>query len=144
MIINKTLKQKQKQKLFHIEKIKFTSTGLTSKPKILNKINNQTAWLKIEKTTTITEIYNNKRNNLPMKIGVWLYTFVKVTRWAKVLNFYSVFFFFFLMVCGILWWSSTWEKEMNGSLSYIYTFFLLIFQDCLWEKQRKINILINK
>ena len=38
-----TLKQKQKQKLFHIEKIKFTSTGLTSKPKILNKINNQTA-----------------------------------------------------------------------------------------------------
>ena len=135
MIINKTLKQKQKQKLFHIEKIKFTSTGLTSKPKILNKINNQTAWLKIEKTTTITEIYNNKRNNLPMKkLG---FDYIPLLRWQGELKFWTFTQFFFLMVCGILWWSSTWEKEMNGSLSYIYTFFLLIFQDCLWEKQRK-------
>jgi len=55
MVINKTLKQNKN--FFHIQKIKFTSLRLTRKPKILDKINNQ---------TTI-EIYNNKRNNLPKK-----------------------------------------------------------------------------
>ena len=124
MIINKTLKQKQKQKLFHIEKIKFTSTGLTSKPKILNKINNQTTWLKIEKNN------NNNRNSQQQKeqsakekLG---FDYIPLLRWQGELSFFELLLSFFFLFFDDVWYfvMVKYLRERNEWFSLLYIHFL--------------------